>query len=272
MSNEKASLNYYFFFLYRDAIDMEGVDSAYDCILELFDREQKVGEMISLIEREENVAEYYAERSLESCFGICEVLREDSPDLQDEDFVRIEICEKDVVAATQLFSRVLSKAGLFKKFRIEGHDREQKCRFVLEYALEQSILYVNRFYDNVEYVDNQIECVNRRFNTSFKRGFDGGWYGCFPKDDEETLDCFRHLCVDDMFDMSTDCFRDALAANLPETYEDLLNTWIDVILGENDYEKYRSLADQQCSISYALAYLKVHYGVKTDVSVEIYEL
>lgn len=39
MGNENASLNYYFFFLYRDAIDMEGIDSAYDYILELFDQE-----------------------------------------------------------------------------------------------------------------------------------------------------------------------------------------------------------------------------------------
>lgn len=272
MGNENASLNYYFFFLYRDAIDMEGLESAYDYILELFDREQKVGEMISSIEREENVAKYYAERSLESCYGICEILREESPDSQDEDFTRIEICERDVVAAAQLFSRVLESAGLFRNFRVEGHDREQKCRFVLEYALEQSTLYVNRFYDNVEYVDHQIECVNRRFNTSFKRGFDGGWYACFPKDDEETLDCFRHLCVDDMFDMSTDYFRDALAANPPKTYEDLLNIWIDVVLEEDDHEKCRLFADQQCSISYALAYLKVHYDVEPDVSVKIHEL
>lgn len=251
---------------------MDGLDSAYDCILELFDRVEKVRDEISAIEREGNFAEYYAKRSPESCFGVCEILREESADSQDEDFARIEICERDVVAAAELFSRVLNNAGLFRNFRIEGHDRDQKCRFVLEYALEQSTLYVNRFYDNVEYVDNQIECVNRRFNTSFKKGFDGGWYACFPKDDEETLDCFRHLCVDDMFDMSTDCFKDVLAANPPETYEDLLNTWIDVVLGVDDYEKYRSFADQQCSVSYALAYLKVHYDVKPDVSVEIYDL
>lgn len=37
-------------------------------------------------------------------------------------------------------------------------------------------------------------------------------------------------------------------------------------------EREGDFADQQCSVSYALAYLKVHYDVKPDVSVEIYDL
>lgn len=57
MGNENVPLNYYFFFLSRDAIDMDGLDSAYDCILELFDRVEKVRDEISAIERDGNFAD-----------------------------------------------------------------------------------------------------------------------------------------------------------------------------------------------------------------------